>query len=342
MPVQPLIAGAPLLIVDQDMISDIDDLGALAVAHALADLGECQIIGCMASSTNGATSMGMNAVNTWYGRPNIPIGVRTGTSSFGNYPGTIANEYQHPLLSYTQCTDAGTLYRQLLAAAPDNSVKIAVTGFLSNVKALLNSTADGISSLNGHDLVVQKVKELVVMGGTYPSGNEFNFQSSGDDSAFVVGNNWPAPVTYTGGEIGSAIMTGAALATAHPNNSPIRRGWEVFNGIADRASWDQTAVYIAVRPADGTFSYHATGRNNVNADYSNFWSETTPPALQRYTLQVNATTAQTRIAALMAALPAATPYFGSGTAKINTSSSTRYFNASGSPRRAVWRRRGGL
>lgn len=35
---------------------------------------------------------------------------------------------------------------------------------------LLNSTADGTSKYWGRELVRRKVKELVVMGGSYPSG----------------------------------------------------------------------------------------------------------------------------------------------------------------------------
>ena len=41
-------------------------------------------------------------------------------------------------------------------------------GFLDNLAALLNSTADAYSSLSGRDLVKQKVKELVIVGGMYP------------------------------------------------------------------------------------------------------------------------------------------------------------------------------
>ena len=68
--------GAPEKIVfDTDMYTDFDDVGALATLHALADAGECEILGTIAS-TRGAPSVGMvEIINAYYGRPNIPVGV---------------------------------------------------------------------------------------------------------------------------------------------------------------------------------------------------------------------------------------------------------------------------
>ena len=74
--------GAALVIFDADMSSDIDDIGALATLHALADLGECKILGMGVSSTNGGTAETMDVVNTYYGRPDIPIGIRAGTKGW--------------------------------------------------------------------------------------------------------------------------------------------------------------------------------------------------------------------------------------------------------------------
>ena len=42
------------------------------------------------------------------------------------------------------------------------------------------------------------------------------------------------------------IFTGARLAET-PAVNPVRRGYEVFNGLKNRESWDQTAVLYAVR-----------------------------------------------------------------------------------------------
>ena len=39
----------PLIILDTDFRSDVDDAGSLALLNALADLGECELIGVVAS-----------------------------------------------------------------------------------------------------------------------------------------------------------------------------------------------------------------------------------------------------------------------------------------------------
>src|ERR1700722_4528964 len=57
----------PGIIIDQDMSSDHDDVGDLAVLNALANLGECTILACMCDSQNGGTPLCQNAICTYYG-----------------------------------------------------------------------------------------------------------------------------------------------------------------------------------------------------------------------------------------------------------------------------------
>ena len=72
-----VIAGKPVSILfDTDISGDCDDAGALAVLHALADQEKAKIIAittnikCPANSSAAA----VDAINTYYGRGNIPIG----------------------------------------------------------------------------------------------------------------------------------------------------------------------------------------------------------------------------------------------------------------------------
>lgn len=305
-----LKAGAPTVILDQDLSSDIDDIGAIATLHALADLGECAIVGMAASSTNGGTSEAMDVINTYYGRPDIPVGVRTGTTGPGGYPGTLASEFSHDL-SYSTAASAVTMYRTVLAAAANASITIITTGYLTNVAALLDSTADGISALTGMQLVTQKVKTLVCMGGVYPSGNEFNFMSAGDGgaAAFRVVNDWPTQAVYSGFEIGSPIYTGGeSLFTQTPTTNPIRRAWEVFHDPTARASFDQTAVYAACRLAEGLFGANTTGRNTAASNGSNAWVNSPDPSgatEQQYLLERVRYPVQQAIDTLICATPAA-------------------------------------
>lgn len=62
------------VIFDTDMVSDYDDVGALACLHAFADEGRCEIL-AMASCTRGNQSVAaVEVLNAFYGRPDIPVG----------------------------------------------------------------------------------------------------------------------------------------------------------------------------------------------------------------------------------------------------------------------------
>ena len=63
---------------------------------------------------------------------------------------------------------AANLYRMILASQPDHSVSIVTTGYLNNLKALLQSGPDQYSPLNGMDLVRKKVKLWSCAGGCSP------------------------------------------------------------------------------------------------------------------------------------------------------------------------------
>ena len=71
---RPSLAAAPpvKVIFDTDMAGDVDDVGALAILHAMADLGEAEILAVGISSRNEDVGPVVDAINTWYGRPDIP------------------------------------------------------------------------------------------------------------------------------------------------------------------------------------------------------------------------------------------------------------------------------
>ena len=64
------------LILDTDMSGDCDDAGALALLHALADRGECEILAVVTNRRDltDASAAAVDAINTYYGRGDIPIG----------------------------------------------------------------------------------------------------------------------------------------------------------------------------------------------------------------------------------------------------------------------------
>ena len=63
------------LIIDTDMSSDCDDVGAVCMAHALMDAGEAELL-AVVHNTGLLEGVGaVSAINAWYGRQDIvPVG----------------------------------------------------------------------------------------------------------------------------------------------------------------------------------------------------------------------------------------------------------------------------
>jgi hypothetical protein len=297
---QPAKRDVPLIIFDSDMSSDHDDVGDAAILHGLASMGECKIIGMMVSSRNGGTALCMDAINTYYGKPGIPIGVPVDIGGIGEYAGQIATEFPHILKSQNDCPQAASLYRKLLAESPDKSVSIVTVGYLNNLTALLKSQPDKYSPLNGSDLVKQKVKLWSCAGGAFPKGDEFNFRVMASDAHYAI-NNWPTAVVYTPFDVGQAIYTCGRLPDA-PKDNPIRR---VYVDIKDQypyPSWGQIAIYYAVRGAGDFWDIHNVGRNNATPEGSNFWTAEPDPTGgddQGYLLEKSRTSVRATLDALI-------------------------------------------
>ncbi len=267
----------PLLILDTDFSSDVDDTGAVAVLHGLADQGHVRILAMMVSSGDPWSVPCLDAINTWYGRPDIPIGMVKGkaVTHISKYTRKIAEEFSHDSPAGKDAPDAVTLYRKILAQQADHSVTIVTIGYLTNLRNLLLSKADAISPLDGGTLVRHKVKTMVCMGGDYPAGYEWNFYQDVPAAMHVV-KYWPTPVIFCGFEVGRDIWTGAGLKNVRSTN-PIRRSYELYNRLTDRPSWDQVAVFYAVGIANGQESDLWTrvyGRNSVHPTGRNYWHGT--------------------------------------------------------------------
>ena len=254
------------IIFDTDLGGDVDDLGALVMLHNFVDKGECNLLAVMCWSTEQYSVSAVDAVNRFYGHPDIPIGTRKDSTYYEswNYCKTIADKFPHKL-SYKEVPDATLLYRQLLAASEDKSIVIVTVGPLMNIQNLIKSGADAFSNLNGKELIAKKVKEFVIMGGQFPEGKkEWNFDGAMPGITQFVLRNITVPTTFLGFEIGVVIKTGEVFNKIDPN-TPLYAGFmhfsqnapwikDNFKGkILDNASYDQTAVLYAVRNGLGTY-----------------------------------------------------------------------------------------
>jgi len=244
------------LIFDTDMAPDYDDVGALAMLHAMADAGEVNILATVSSNKCETAIPCIDVLNTYFGRPDIPLGVlkgegpdRTTWHAGLRWTDELPKRYPHRVRSSEESEDALKVYRRVLSQQPDNSVTIVTVGFFSNLKNLLLSEADEYSPLNGRELVKTKVNELVSMGGMFPEGKEFNVEVDAKASQIVF-SQWPTPIILSGFEIGHEILTGKTLIETYPGNNPVSDTYAMCLPQDDplgRHSWDQTATLVAVR-----------------------------------------------------------------------------------------------
>jgi pyrimidine-specific ribonucleoside hydrolase len=267
------------IIFDSDMGPDYDDVGAITILHALADSGYAEILATVSSTKYEGVAGVLDLFNTYFNRPNTPIGVPKGKASeekdWQHWTDSVLAKYPHRIKKNSEVPDAVEVYRRVLATQPDTSVTIVTVGFLTNLANLIDTKADKYSSLSGRDLINKKVKRLVSMAGGFPLGHEFNVFTDSIASKKVF-ENWPTPVLLDGFEIGAKIKTGLPLIKNEKiKNSPVK---DVFNicipmskGDADgRMSWDEVAVLIAIKGFKPWFNVK-TGRIIVEENGSNKW-----------------------------------------------------------------------
>ncbi len=258
------VAAAPPvpIIFDTDMGGDCDDVGALFVLHGAVQRGEAKLLATMGCISSEAIAPCLDAINTWFGRTEIPVGTLRdpGFLAGPGYPAEIVKRFPHRFPSSADYPDAVGLYRQLLAAQPDGSVVIVAVGPLRNLANLLKADAA---------LVAKKVKILHVMGGHYPphakqKDAEYNFQKDAP-SAALVSAQWPTPILFNGE--GGSTSSGRRVTYEMPEHNPLTMAYAAYPGVGfagDRLSWDPVSCLVAVRGAAPWYEVVSQGRNVVD------------------------------------------------------------------------------
>eukprot|EP00931_Biecheleriopsis_adriatica_P043904 TRINITY_DN2508_c0_g1_i1.p1 TRINITY_DN2508_c0_g1~~TRINITY_DN2508_c0_g1_i1.p1 ORF type:complete len:397 (+),score=77.97 TRINITY_DN2508_c0_g1_i1:86-1276(+) len=322
------------LIIDTDMSTDVDDVTALCMAHELDSRGEAHLLGVVHDTGLYQGIGAVSVINHFYGRDDLALGAYKGTFDNGSeilaegnwqstggvstgsgaktikktdgpYVKQLVKQFPSPVKNYSQVPDAVKVYRKLLAAQPDHSVVIASIGFLTNLADLLRSGSDAESHLSGVDLVAAKVKQVFVMGGSYPNSSHL-FDDVEHEWNFGGGCNWSAPVcpttreatsyfmkhwpsavprVFLGFKVGVKILNGEVflkpdICPAVADGQPLNPCAEAFKAYKpwnlefwpNRPSWDPATVLIAVRGLSPFFEVQSAGHNAVNpADGSNAW-----------------------------------------------------------------------
>jgi hypothetical protein len=61
------------IIVDTDIFSDVDDVGALAVANVLHNCGLADLLGVVVNTNSKYGALAASVINTYYGNGDVPI-----------------------------------------------------------------------------------------------------------------------------------------------------------------------------------------------------------------------------------------------------------------------------
>ena len=240
----PLISAVVNLIIDTDLSVDVDDVGALCISHALADLGEANILAIVHDTGLETGVGGVSVINRYYRRANIPVGAYRGivgtppvdgldhTDAYwthntrGVYVDRLVSGFPSHVKNSSQVPDAVTTYKDALRTAEPHSVTVVSIGHATVLVELLRTAS-------GRSLIEQKVVRMVMMGGWHhPKRDngpdawhprvEWNFGGCGGgcgayDLLGSITNQtltmWPStvPITFVGFEAAVDIHTGLAI-----------------------------------------------------------------------------------------------------------------------------------
>jgi inosine-uridine nucleoside N-ribohydrolase len=247
---------APLpVIFDTDIGNDVDDCLALAILHSFESRGEIRLVAVTITKDNPWAPRLASAINIFFGRPNIPIGmVRDGKTKDDGYLKAALEAGHYRYEDHPQ--DAVAVLRTALESAADGSVAIVQVGFSTNLARLLDSPG-------GAALAAKKVKRLVLMAGDFAGGApEYNVKTD-VPAARKVAAQWPTPVFWSGFEIGRTIKYPARSIERDfgpPGANPVADAYRHYMKMPyDRETRDLTAALYAVRPDDGYFTVSAPG-----------------------------------------------------------------------------------
>ena len=268
------------LIFDTDLGNDCDDVLAMGVIHSLQSRGECELLAVTITKDHELAAPFADAVNTFYGRGDIPIGVcHSGVTDQQGKFNVLAEQsenYPHDLKSGKDAPDAVTVLRHALVSQEDGSVVIAQVGFSTNLANLLGSKPDEISPLSGQALVAKKVRLLSVMAGAFTQivGDkgrlydhlEYNIVKD-IPSAKTLCKDWPTPIVWSGFEIGKNLTyphESILQDYSYVEHHPLAEAYTLYIPPPhDRPTWDLTSVLHAIRPDRGYFDLSPSGRVSI-------------------------------------------------------------------------------
>lgn len=270
------------LIMETDIGNDIDDVIAMDLLYKYVDAGIINLLGVCINKEGARTGEFVDILNTWYGHPDIPIGIIHDGAPCDqvkeNYTRKVAgmeNEDGSPafamsLKDHENLPEAPVLYRKLLSKAKDHSVVIASVGFSTNLARLLETPADEYSPLTGKELVARKVKLLSTMAGCFSDTTRHEYNVVVDiPAAKKVFEEWPTPLVTSPWELGSEVKYPAESIDNDfewaEGPHPLREAYYHYQPRPyNSPTWDPTAVLYAVE-GDRWFTVSEPGFISINS-----------------------------------------------------------------------------
>ena len=299
------------VILDTDPAYDPDDVGCMAMLQGLASNEECEILAIMNSTDQKESTLCISAINQFYNRSAIPIGDYKGypekkDASENTYDYHIAQDFDRTLKRWEDSYDGVRLYREILESAEDKSITVIIIGTMHNFYALLKSQPDEWSYRTGQQLVADKVKQVVTMGGNFLTHQGYDRTNWGGADTLCAYTSWsclneernrmcryviencPAPFIASGWENGNGdyynakngnVMTGQGLKQL-PEDHIVRQSYErhfEYRGGADdisRHSNDQCALHYAVRGEGENYTAYTNGTITLMKNGACTWDAT--------------------------------------------------------------------
>ncbi|NLD88353.1 MAG: hypothetical protein GX633_08885 [Clostridiales bacterium] len=265
------------IIFDTDLGSDCDDVMALDVLLAADKAGDCKLLGVTYSAAAHTGVQCIHAILRQHGYGDIPLGRIPCPEGFVKrndvYATAVAEAFPYKdAPTYESTIDADSLFRQLLKKNDD--VTLVVTGFLSNIAALLR-TKDGCELIRDH------VCEIAIMGGCF-SHITCAFPPEdciAEDNSIKPHAEWnilwdipaaqdvcslsPVPLVFLPYEVGLDMLSGKPMTERGEGKVPDSFAYIIHGSANGRHSWDPATALYAVYGAKPWFYKSASGKVTV-------------------------------------------------------------------------------
>lgn len=271
------------IIFDTDLGGDCDDVMALDLLIQAHKSGACRLIGVTYSADAEAAPACIRAILIQHGMEGLPIGRApipdVCVTKSDTYASAVARAFPNGEKDTQQAVG---LLRRLLSE--HDRVTLVVTGFLTNIAALLESVADEASPLSGADLVRERVAEIALMGCNFSHINRINPEPGNvcADGRIRPAPEWnivcdipaaqlvfarsPVRVTVCPFEVGRGMLTGGPMCRAGGGKTPDSMSYAVHGSANGRDSWDPATALYAVYGDRPWFVCSEPGRVSVNKD----------------------------------------------------------------------------